>query len=131
MNIKVNIEVKFESGAVVNLTESQKSQVSKYVGEVVFGTVTKEKRKYVRKAGKRRSWTPEELNSVLELEALPRGRDKTKAAKKLSLELKRTRPAISQKGVELRKEGKLIKFTPNGFGNYKPLDILSSGYLGK
>ena len=124
MNIKVNVEVKFESGAVINLTDTQRGQVSKYVEEVVFGRqeVVTEKRAY-KKRGAKRAWTAEETIAVREIAFMPKGREKNKATKKLALEIKRTRAAISQKGVEIRAEYKAHQ-------TYRPLDTITS-YLGK
>lgn len=131
MNIKVNVEVKMESGAVINLTDPQAHQVAKYIEDVVFGRqeVVKEKRKYVTKKNNRR-WTPAEVEAVRAIMNLPKGREKNKAAKKLSFELKRTRAAISQMGVDLRKKSRQNLAT-NGGGHYMPLNALAAGYLGK
>jgi hypothetical protein len=132
MNIKVNVEVKTNSGAVINLTDPQAHQVAKYIENVIFGTPeVKEKRTYTKKRSCR-AWTADEIALVQKVADLPMGKEKNKATKKLSLELKRSRGAISQMGTILRRNKKEpVTNIGSDFKSYRPLDILSSDYMGK
>jgi hypothetical protein len=132
MKMKVSIEVSFESGAVVHLTTAQKEQVGKYIYQMLTGTPeVKEKRTYTKKRNYR-AWTSDEIAAVQKVADLPMGKEKNKATKKLSLELKRSRAAISQMGTILRRSKKEpVTNIESNFKGYRPLDILSSDYMGK
>jgi hypothetical protein len=125
--MQIKLEVKMQSGAVINLTDVQVKKITTYVHEIVFGEPVKEKRVYKRVKGVKRAWTPEEESAVRAIMNLPKGLEKNKATKKLSIELKRSRGAICQKGVELRAAQKKT----NGGGHYQPLNVFNTGYLGR
>jgi hypothetical protein len=121
--IQVEVAVKFNSGATIQLAPDQHEAVVGFINHMLFGgvvkTETKEKRKYTKRRILNR-WSQEEIQMVREAMEQPAGKLIREAYKKVARETRRSRSAITQKATELRR-GDKVKIT-NG---YQPLHSLA------
>lgn len=95
MNIKTKIEVKFSSGAVVKLTDTQEKEVTQFVEEMLVGEKPTVRRKI------RKTWTEAEDKELLVLENAGNGKAYT-VAEQIGEKLGRNKQSVMSRFNRLR-----------------------------
>jgi hypothetical protein len=99
MNIKVNVQVEIGDGAKVSLTKEQTNKITKYVVGLLGGEVTRT----IRRRAPRTNWTKATDALVLNLDSIPRGKQRSREISRIAREVGCARSSVTQRKHQLLK----------------------------
>ena len=100
--MKINLEIKFESGAKVILTKEEVEKVTNFINKMLLEPQIKQTRR-TRQIYNQNPWKNQDLLKINQILSLPED-DQRKAYKQLSVEIGRTYGAVRSQAYRIKRK---------------------------